>query len=89
MPFGFLIVPPLKSPILGGKIGFFGPLFQRARLIWALEYREKKGVRKVQNYFPPKQALVIYYRRWILVPVLCLGITMMTLLDKLLDWRRS
>ena len=37
VPFGVLIVPPLKSPILGGKIGLFGPLFQRARLIWALE----------------------------------------------------
>ena len=39
VPFGFLNVPLLKSPILGGNFGFFGPLFQRARLIWALEYQ--------------------------------------------------
>ena len=39
VPFGVLIVPPLKRPILGRNLGFFGPLFQRARLIWALEYR--------------------------------------------------
>ena len=43
VPFGFLIVPPLKSPILGRKIGLFGPLFQRARLIWALEYSLRQG----------------------------------------------
>ena len=27
VPFGFLIVPHLKSPILGGKFGLFGPHF--------------------------------------------------------------
>ena len=41
VPFGVLNVPLLKSPILGGNLGLFGPLFQRARLIWALEYAIK------------------------------------------------